>query len=508
MIVSLRSLFTRRTLSISDSDRFIYAIAFLLIILMAARTPLDGDMWWHLRSGQETLLQKSPLLVDVFSFTRYGQNWINHSWLAQAGMAGLYNWLGFPGICVAVAFLAAGSLFFVLLQMEGPAILKAFLLILAGVVAAPVWSPRPQTISLLLMATTGYVLHLYKWQRVNHLWLLPLIMAVWSNMHGGYPLGFLLMGCVLAGEALNHLLVAEGNQVLGRRNWFLLLGWVLLSGLAVLLNPNGLNTWWIPFKTVNVGVLQNLIAEWASPDFHDVTQQPLLWLTFAILASVGLSGRRMDGVDILAVSGFGMMAFMARRHFGPFALAALPVLSRHLWPALQAWSSRVNISNRVRDAIRSRQAKEIINKSTIHRLLNLMIVGLFGILAAGKVVAVSHPAAMKGYLAEVYPVEAVAWLEQNPLQGNLLSEYNWGGYLIWTLPEKPVFVDGRTDLFGDEIIGQWMQMVQGNEGWQDDFDAWQIQAVLLHADRPLIRSLQEFGWEVQYQDEQAIILDH
>ncbi len=504
--MSGRSIFARRHLSISDSDRFILVIAFLLIFLMAARTPLDGDMWWHLRAGQVTLLQRAPLMEDVFSFTRAGQGWINHSWLAQVGMASLFSCLGFPGLCLGVAFLAVGSLFFVLLQMDGPAILKAFLVIFGGVVAAPVWSPRPQTISLLLMAIIGYVLYLYKWRQINHLWLLPLIMAVWSNLHGGYPLGFLLLGCMLAGEALNHGLGFSGERVLSRKEWLGLLGWSGISGLAVLLNPNGFNTWLIPFQTVNVGVLQNLIAEWASPDFHELAQQPLLWLVFATLASIGLSGRQLDGTDLLAVCGFGMMAFISKRHFGPFALAALPVLSRHLWPALQAWRERVNLPAQLMAAIQSRQAKEMINRSFLQRATNLLVAGIFALLAAGKVVAVSHPAAMTGYLAQVYPVEAVAWLDEHPPNGNLLNEYNWGGYLIWSLPEIPVFVDGRTDLFGDEILGQWLQMVQGADGWQTTLEGWEVQTVILQADRPLVGLLQQNGWEVQYRDAQAIIL--
>ncbi len=145
-----------RVLKISDADRFIYMMAVLLVFIMAARTPMDGDMWWHLRAGQETIQQRAPLLVDTFSFTRTGEAWINHSWLSQVGMAALFAWMGYYGLTIGVAILAVGSLLFVLLQMEGPSILKAFLLIFAGIVSAPVWSPRPQTVSLLMLAVVSY----------------------------------------------------------------------------------------------------------------------------------------------------------------------------------------------------------------------------------------------------------------------------------------------------------------------------------------------------------------
>lgn len=498
--------FKRSVLSISDSDRFIYVIALLLVFIMAARTPLDGDMWWHLRSGQETISQRAPLLMDTFSYTRAGQPWINHSWLAQVGMAVLFQMIGFSGLTIGVAFLAVGSLFVALLQMEGPAILKAFLLIFAGVVSAPVWSPRPQTVSLLLVAVVGYVLYLYKWRQVNRLWSLPLIMMVWSNLHGGYVLGFLCMGSVLAGEALNHLLGFQGDEIVSWKRLLVLLGWTAGSGLAVLINPNGLNIWLILFQTVKVDVLQSLIAEWASPDFHELAQQPLLWLMFSLFISVGLSDRKLDGTDLVFVTGFGMMAFIARRNFGPFALVSLPVLSRHLWSAFQHWRKRVPLPASLVTFIQSRQTKELINTSKVQRAMNLLVIGLFGLIAVGKVIGVSHPVLMGGYLGRVYPVQAVEWIKDNEVQGNLLSEYNWGGYLDWFYREKPVFVDGRTDLYGDEILGQWLNMMQGGEGWQADLVGWQIQAVLLQPERPLVRLLLDEGWEVQYRDEQAILL--
>ena len=190
-----------QVLKISDADRFIYVMAVLLVFIMAARTPLDGDMWWHLRAGQEAILQKAPLLEDTFSFTRTGQPWINHSWLAQVGMISLFKWLGYYGLTIGVAVLAVGSLLFVLLQMEGSSILKAFLLIFAGVVSAPVWSPRPQTTSLLMLAAVSYVLFLFKRRGTNRLWALPLLMMIWSNLHGGYVLGFFLYGKCAGGRS-------------------------------------------------------------------------------------------------------------------------------------------------------------------------------------------------------------------------------------------------------------------------------------------------------------------
>ena len=497
---------THRVLKISDADRFIFVMAVLLVFIMAARTPVDGDMWWHLRAGQETILQRAPLLVDTFSFTRIGQPWINHSWLSQVGMAALFGWLGYYGLTIGVAILAVGSLLFVLLQMEGSSILKAFLLIFAGVVSAPVWSPRPQTVSLLMLAVVSYVLYLFKWRGVNCLWSLPLLMMVWSNLHGGYVLGFLYLASMLVGEVLNHILGYKGDEIIPWTRLVVLLTWTAGSGLAVVINPNGLNMWRIPFQTVGMQVLQSFIAEWASPNFHELAQQPLLWMMFALFIAAGLSDHKLDGTEIVAVTGFGMMAFIARRNFGPFALVSLPVLSRQLWAAFQQWRERVSLPEGLAKFIQSRQTKEVINSSKIQRAMNLMVIGLFGLIAAGKVVGVSHPALVRGYMEQVYPVQAVAWIHAHDLQGNLLNEYNWGGYLDWFSRETQVFVDGRTDLYGDEVLGKWLNMVQGGDGWQEEMESWQIEAVLLQPDRPLIGLLMADGWEAMYSDEKSILL--
>ena len=67
----------------SNYNRLLVVVFCLLIFIMAARTPVDSDLFWHLRAGENTFQQMAPTLVDDFSFTREGSNWVNHSWLSQ-----------------------------------------------------------------------------------------------------------------------------------------------------------------------------------------------------------------------------------------------------------------------------------------------------------------------------------------------------------------------------------------------------------------------------------------
>ncbi len=467
----------------TDGERLVLVVVLVLLFLAAARTPLDTDLWWHLRSGEATWTSARPLLSDLFSFTRLGQPWINHSWLAQVVLYLTFHLGGFPALGALVALLATASMALVYLQMDGPAALRAFLLVLAALVAAPVWSPRPQLFSLALFALLGYLLFLYKWRQRDHLWWAVPLMVIWSNLHGGYPLGLMLIGLMLAGEALNHFLGHEGTEVLGWKQIRKLAVVMALSTLVVIINPNGVQMWRIPFQTIGVGALQNFIQEWASPNFHDLTQQTLLWLLFALFLALGLSRRAADGTDLLTVIWFGFMACVAVRNYGPFALAAAPVLSRHTWPAVQRLVGRL--------PFKLNDLPSTPLPRAVQKTINFTIVAGLGFLAMGKLYATTSPVVVAPLIRQDYPVGAVEWMQGHGLSGRVLNEYAWGGYLDWSARDLPVFVDGRTDLFGDEIIGEWLTVIQAGKGWQEILDRHQVDYILLQPDRLVVSRVGE-----------------
>ncbi len=484
-------------------DWFIPLLGLLLVFILAARTPVEPDMWWHLKAGEVTWTNARPLLVDPFSFTRLGAAWINHSWLSQVGMYLLFRLGGFAALGGAMALLATASMGLVYIQMDGPPILKAFLLVLGSAVAAVVWSARPQLVSLVMVAIVGSFLYFYKWKHKQTLKWLPLIFLLWGNLHGGYPLGFLLIGAMVAGEVLNHLLMDNSATTLEWRQIGQLILWSLASALALLINANGLNIWKIPFQTVDVSTLQQYISEWASPDFHELYQQPFLWLLLLTLAAVGLSRRRIDGTDLATVILFAYMGLVARRNFGPFAIAALPVLSRHLWAAIQAWGKSPGTEPLAETA-------GILNdpprrRPRWQRRLNLVIVGLLALVACGKLYAVTEPGIVQAATTSTEPAAAVDWMLANKLHGRLFNEYNWGGYLIWRSQDLPVFVDGRTDLFGDQVLGEWLATIQAGESWRQALDKWQVDYIMIDPGRPLARALPQAGWKLLYTDPQAVI---
>jgi hypothetical protein len=486
----------------------VFFLTMALVFLMAARSPIDTDLWWHLRAGQVTVEQGAPLLRDAFSFTRAGAAWTNHSWLAQVVLYLLYRWGGFVAIGGLVAALATLSMAFLFHSMDGPELFRAFVIVLAALVAAWVWSARPQIFSLVLFAMVGWVLYRFKWKKQKFLWALIPIFILWSNLHAGYALGLLLLGAFLAGEVFNRLVWNPGTAPLTSRDLLQLAGWSVLAGIAVLVNPNGIDTWLVPFRTVEVGAIQKLISEWASPDFHEIGQQAMLILFLLGVISFAFARKRVDGTDLVPFLLFGYMAFVARRNFGPFALAAAPAISRTLWPAAQDWWEGFQrrfpaVTGTLADRIAAGQART--PPAWLRKTLNLGLVAVFSLFAFVKLYAVSCQPMMDFYLPQYFPVQAVDWIAAHKPAGQMFNSYNWGGYLTWQLPQYPVFIDGRTDLYNDDIINQWLEAVNASPGWQETLDRWNIRLILLEPSQPLTKVLGAEGWKLLYADKQAAI---
>jgi hypothetical protein len=478
-------------------DRLLVAIVFIAVFTMAVRAPADTDTWWHLQSGRWIIQERSIPQTDPFSHTRYGQPWIDHSWAAQTVLYLAYAGLGYAGLALLVAALATLAFALVWLQCRGTNHwLRAFVVIIAAAASGVIWAARPQMFSFALAAAFAFVLSSYRRGNRKALWLLPALMAVWVNLHGGFAIGFILIVATLFGEIGNQFLGNPGLtwQDIGR------LGLVLgLCLLAVLLNPYGLQMVTYPFRTVSIGVLQDFIAEWRPPDFHQLHLHPFIWMILATLTALGLSGRRADFTDLTLVALFTYMSLLAGRNMALFALVTAPVIARYGSYALEGWRNRRNRPVRVRPPI----------QSGVY-LLNWALLALVIVAAGIKISQPISAALNEKAKADILPVEAVRFLQAERPAGPLFNSYNWGGYLIWELPDYPVFVDGRTDLYDDEFLTEYLSIVFAQDGWDQQLESYGINLVLIEPQSMLGRMLRERalnneGWSQLYRDEMAAI---
>ena len=416
----------------------------------------------------------------------------------------MYLYFGPGGLNIWTAVMVTITFSFIWLTMRGGIFLRAFVLVLAATASGVYWAARPYLITFLLAAIFVWILEEYRWRSnqayEKKIWLLPLMMILWVNSHGGYIVGFLIWGVYLSSELISK---AWSTWVMHKikftpRNFATPLAWVgIIMLLAVMINPYGPKMLLYPFKTINIGVLRDFIQEWQSPQFHEIAVQPFVWMLLLTFGAVGISRKRLAFIDFSLVALFAYMGLLAGRNIALFSLVAPMVLTRHAAPTLEALTKMTGL--------------QVISTSRPKKPLRVLNYGIFVALVIAVLLKVSliYPVSANESAFRLYlPVDAVAYIREEKPDGYLFNSYNWGGYLLWSLPEYQVFVDGRTDLYNDEIIGEWLKVVQVQNDWEDILSEYKVRMILIENDSSLDKALREqIGWVAIYRDKLAVIFE-
>lgn len=495
----------RKCLHALSLPRLLTAIAFISIFTLAVQAPADNDTWWHLTSGRLILQRAELLFSDPFSHTRLGTPWINYSWLSDVLLYAVYALAGWVGLSLLVAAIVTLAFWLVFCQSTKSPFLRAFGVIWGAITSSLVWSARPHLLCFVWIALSAYLLDRYKRHDGRLLPWLPLIMLVWANMHGGYySVGLMLMLCYLIGEALNRLCYHDADPVLSGPRWRHLLLVTLLCVLVVGINPNTWQLWLYPFRTVSIGVLRDFIQEWQSPDFHLIWQQPFLLLLFLLGLGLTRSGRAADFTDLMLCAMWAAWSLFAARNIAVFALVSVPILVRYL---RLAWEHQRLIWQRASYF----QARLTYARTSPRRGLasavNWLLLVTIGFVASVKIYTTLTRTALDQAVHAGLPRDAVAYVQSQRLAGPLFNSYNWGGYLLFSLwPDYLVFVDGRTDLYGDAFLREYLRIHLAEEGWSDLLLKYGVRLVLVESNSPLARALQQQpDWEEAYRDALAAV---
>lgn len=470
-------------------ERLVTAITFLAVFAMAARISVDTDTWWHLRTGQWMLEQHNIPYSDPFSYTRSGEAWHYPGWLMQISMYWIFRILGAGGLNVWTAVMVCLAFFFVWKTLEGNVFLRAFTIILAAAASGVYWAARPYLATFVLTAVFIWLFEGMRkkgYQSIKKpvIWL-AVLMMIWANSHGGFFAGFLVWGVYFVDGLFKWLSKKLEFHTVER---LFLLGFLL--AFAVCLNPYGVEMLVYPFKTVGINALQDYIQEWQSPNFHETNVQPFAWLILMVLGAVGFSGRKMSWSDFFLAGGFAYMGLLAGRNIALFGLAAPMVVTRHLSPMLDNFiETKLGVH-----ADRPLPLRQ--------NLLNWGILVVLILAVIAKISLIYPETVNKEAFQKLFPVEAVDYIRQNQPEGRLFNSYNWGGYLLWNLPEYPVFIDGRTDLYDDELIGEWIKVVKGDAGWEKTLEEWDVRVILIEPGMRLTSMLED-GWVKEYEDGMA-----
>jgi hypothetical protein len=461
------------------------AVLFLGLFAMAARNVTDPDLWWHLKTGQLILEHKSVPHTDPFSFTRAGQPWVAHEWLTEVLLYKFKRTAGWGGLIVFFAGIVCATFFLLFLRCGPAPYIAGVATLCAAWATVPVWGVRPQVLSLLF--TSLWLLILERSEHSPRLlwWTLPLT-VLWVNLHAGFALGLALSALFLAGALIERTLgfPSQPDSQRLRTPAFIL----LLDLLLVPLNPNGVRLFFYPIETLRSAAMQNYIAEWASPNFHHAEYWPFLFVMLGTFAVLIWSRARVRPRDLLLLLVSLYAGLCSIRMMPLFVLIAVPLISRRLgnWP-----TSRYSATRPLR---------------ALRPLLNGVIVLAMAVFAGVHVTQVIQ----RQSEAEMqhFPVRAVEFLQAHPVSGRVFNHYDWGGYLIWKMyPSSPVFVDGRADLYGQQLLDQFASTYQFKGDWRQTLEHWHIDTVLVPANSALAVGLKSApGWTVAYEDSQAVIL--
>jgi hypothetical protein len=249
-------------------------------------------------------------------------------------------------------------------------------------------------------------------------------------------------------------------------------------------------------------VLRDFIQEWQSPNFHLREAQPFLWLLFATFGIVGLSTRRINWTDLILVSGVAYLGFLAARNVALLAIVAPPVLTRH---ALEVWR---DVRARFPSGVRWLQPSAAVPERRAI-VLNWVLLGLISLAALVKVFASLQPAINEAQIARILPVGAAEFVQREHPPGPMFNSYNFGAYLAWALyPDYPVYVDGRTDLYDDVFLREYLSVFFARPGYEAILERYGVRLVIVETNSVLADSLnRDPEWRGTYHDSVAAVYE-
>ena len=482
--------------------------AFLGVIGLGPRMMnIDGDLGRHITIGRVILEQRHVPLADLFSHTMNGQPVTPHEWLSQVIFALAHNFMGLDGV-ILVCGLVIGTSFWLVYrcarEASGEVLAAVFVAVLAMAAASLHWLARPHVFTFLMLALWVAVLEIMRRGKPQKWWLLPLIMLPWANLHGAFIAGFVtwaLYGVGLGWDVLFRRF-SEGEELPGRfwRSFFL---GGIVSLLVTLLNPSGLDLWKTSVGYVGSRYLVGHTAEYLPPNFHDASTWPFLLMIGIFAVVMGLQSKRYQAAHVIPAAAWLVMSLYSTRNIPLFAIIAAPLIAEGVGGWLASYQHRLGLLERF-FAMDQRLLQMDLSLRGI-----VWPVVIFALALGGLSTGANLDFQQQGnrFDPQVFPVEAVDWLEANPQKGPVFNYFPWGGYLLYRMwPEQTVFIDGQTDFYGEALTRQYQTVLILQPSWEDVLDEYNVQWVIMPTDEALSGVLRErTEWQNVYEDGTAVI---
>jgi hypothetical protein len=450
---------------------------------------LDLDIWWHLKVGDWIIQHRAIPHNGLFSWTAADRPWTAYSWGYEILISRAYAWFGLLGIGIYGTLLTLGVAYFIywtLRRLSGRFWLACLLAVITCSAFLFNLMPRPVFFSMMLFCVTlTLVLEANRTGRAQLLYWLPLIFLLWANLHIQFIYGLFLIGLLTAVTVVQRLAARFGFTPA----WLLLpkLPAAALAGvfgacvIATCIGPNSYHLYQVILQYSRAKVPYRMIMELQPLNFRAGSHYvQLLLMAFAFFA-VG----RQSKVDV-------------------FKLALLAVASVIAFRTMRdAWFICIPAAACIADTL-ANEAESEPKETWLQKLAVGAVVALALLLFAGSADFNTRglDRAINGFL----PVNAVNYLRKHPAPGPLYNTLDWGGFLTWYMPDHPVAIDGRTDLYGDKLDEQFFTTANGAPSYVDDPYLNQAGVVILQKSNNLVSILQaDSRFQLVYEDQLAAV---
>jgi hypothetical protein len=466
---------------------YVFAFAFLF----GSKAPHDADVWFHLKTGQYILETASIPRTEMFSFTNFGVPFVAHGWLSGLLFYSIHSRLGFFPIMFGLALLAAIAFWVTFKRCRSHPLVAGFATLLATWAALPALGIRPRVFTLFLASVFLALLGAYAREgKGRRIWWLVPLMALWVNLHGGFLIGFALIGATIVGVGLDAWL-RDSNIRSAWPRVKVLTGVLLGCVAAGLVNPYGLRMYTFPLRVMSSSVFQDNVIDWRSPNFHEPHMFPFALLILMVIAVVSLSPKRIRPSELFLLLGTMYATLKANRHLMMFTLVAAPILAEHL---------QVCVASSRFARIITKPTIKASPRATFVSVLLLLPLVLLGVRLKSTVYGEQNQKLLG------VPINAVEYLAANQLHGNTFTDPNvWGAYVFWKLKNNPVYTDGR-DVYPESFVKEYVDIIQGRADWRDPFDRYGVDIALLRQNSMLTRELRASSeWRQVYEDELSVV---
>jgi hypothetical protein len=441
---------------------------------------VDPDLWWHIKTGENILATHHWPTTDPYSYTVGGTPWLAYEWMGDvlfgavdraAGLQGLVALLIVLGSAVVIAIYS-----YVTLRSgnsKAGFVASAILFTLA----CASFNLRPQMLGYLYILLTLIVLEKFRQGKRRALWFLPPLFLLWINSHGSWIIGLGIVFVFLA-SGLKEFRLGS----IEARQWSpadrLRLEFVFLLCLAAIpFTPYGTETAAYPFEVASKlpqGVAN--VAEWQPMPFNILQGKIFLALILGFFVAQ-MALRFTCRLEELALFlGGTVMACLHLR----FILLFVPFVAALLVAVIARW---IPPYEKAKD-------RYILNAV----VMAVVFVAMFRYFPTR--------AEVQQIVGKSFPSRAVEYLRQHPLDGRIYNTYGYGGYLIWALPEKKVFVDGRSDPYERAgALSDYLEIANLRPAAFALLQSYNIQACLLDRNDALATVLaHNADWRQEYSD--------